>query len=434
MIYRVISRLWLCGLLLGLGSPALAQPETARAAKPVSGPMVAGVQPSAACVWLHLPAGQQAWVQAQDTVGGALIVGLATTHPEPSDSIVVFRLESLQPHTYYRYQVGWRGSATAVATGHFRTPPPPGTPADFTFALGSCAFIAQPYPPTGYPIFGHIHAQKPDLMLWLGDNTYLWGGEWADTSAAFRRYTYNRAIPDVQPLLADAAHYAIWDDHDFGPNDADSTLPTRAAMRRLFQRFWPPAPSDAPPGGTTGYFRWGDTEFFLLDDRYWRTPKRRVPRRQRTQLGAAQRAWLLAGLQRSTASFKFVAIGGQFLTTNGRGETFANGFRAERRALLRALDSAQIRNVVFLTGDRHFAELTARRPHHAPVQYELTASPLTAGVARARRNRYRVAGTVTRENNFATISVSGPASARQLTLTSFSATGDKRWQRVVPAH
>jgi alkaline phosphatase D len=57
----------------------------------------------------------------------------------------------------------------------FRKDPP-----DFTFAIGSCAYVNEerldrPGKPYGsnYHIFNFILAQKPDFMLWLGDNTYL---------------------------------------------------------------------------------------------------------------------------------------------------------------------------------------------------------------------------------------------------------------------
>ena len=414
---------------------SLAQP-TPSAPGLLAGPMVAGVRPTEALIWVQLRAGQQAWVVAQDsaTLGVSSPPNTSPANPaNPASGAARCHLTGLHPATWYRYQVWLIGWSRPAGSGHFRTPPADTATTDFTFALGSCAFIADPYPAGGYPIFFRIHEQHPDLMLWLGDNVYLWGGEWNDPAAAIRRYAHTRAAPELAPLLANTAHAAIWDDHDFGPNSGDSTLPTRATMLDVFRQFWAPDFYAAPPGGTTGHFSWGDAEFFLLDNRYWRTPRRGTPRRARSQLGAAQRAWLLKGLRASTATFKFVAVGGQVLTTSVHGETFARGFRAERRALLQSLDSAQVKNVVFLTGDRHFAELSVRRPRAAPAQYDLTASPLTAGPAKPSANRLRVAGTVIQGNNFATIKLSGPRGARKITFSGFDATGERRWQRIVAA-
>jgi alkaline phosphatase D len=409
------------------------QAQTAPTGALQGGPMVGGVSPTSAMIWLHATAAGPFRVEARDSAAHLTVA--AQTDPMAADSIVVLRLDQLRPNTRYSYQIRQAHQAMVVGTGHFRTAPADSAQAtDFTFALGSCAFIHAPYRPEGYSIFQRIHEQKPDLMLWLGDNVYLWGGEWNDPAAATRRYAYTRRTPEMQPLLADAAQFAIWDDHDFGPNDADGTLPTKDAMLAIFRRFWPHALYEAPTGSATGHFRWGDTEFFLLDDRAWRTPLKGTARRARTQLGAAQRAWLLQGLAKSTATFKFIAVGGQFLSPNARGETFANGFNRERKRLLHALDSTQIRNVVFLTGDRHFAELSRREERGVPTLYDLTASPLTAGPAKPRgRNRYRVAGTLIRGFNFATVRVSGLRGARQLTLTGFDEAGQARWQHTVRA-
>lgn len=404
--------------------------------------MVAGVRPTEALIWLVPPDFYSALrvVVSPDSAGAAVRTSSVpmTAAPGGPAGAVVAHLRGLRPNTRYVYQIQPTGATAAriwpvLGSGHFRTPPPDTVLTDFTFAVGSCALVLDPYPTGGYPIFGHIHQQRPDLMLWLGDNVYLGGDEWLHPPAAIHRYAHVRALPNLQSLLADATNVAIWDDHDFGPNNADSTLPTRAAMLGVFRAFWPHDLYEAAPGGATGHFRWGDAEFFLLDGRYWRTPKHGTAPRHRSQLGARQRAWLVAGLARSTATFKFVAVGGQVLSTNAHGETFANGFRRERRALLRALDSAQVKNVVFLTGDRHFGELSVRRPRRAPVQYDLTASPLTAGTAKVRANRRRVRGTAAHTHNFATIRMGGAAGARHLTLTSFDGAGRQLWQQQIAA-
>ncbi len=89
---------------------------------------------------------------------------------------------------------------------------------------------------------------------------------------------------------------------------------------------------------------------------------------------------------------------------------------------------------MFLSGDRHFAELSRRQAPGKPTIYDLTASPLTAGPARPKgRNRYRVPGTLIRGFNFATIRVSGAKGARQLTLTGFDVDGRQQWQHAVSA-
>lgn len=300
--------------------------------------------------------------------------------------------------------------------------------ASFTFATGSCALVFDPYEQgRHYEIFPSIAAKQPDFMLWLGDNVYLGRDEWTTPERRRARYAHTRALPQLQHLLGSTSHVAIWDDHDFGPDDADRTTVDRRAARETFELFWPNPPQARPEsGGITTTFRWGDAEFFLLDNRSFRSPPH-TPRRTRTQLGADQIAWLLRGLRRSTAVFKIIATGGQALSPGGRGETFAHHYNRERRALLDSLRHYAIPGVVLLTGDRHYTELSRLKRRQAPALYELTVSPFTAGPAKPRTNRYRVRGTAVSEANFATLTVAGAT----LTMRVFNAAGRPIWEKTI---
>jgi alkaline phosphatase D len=88
--------------------------------------------------------------------------------------------------------------------------------------------------------------------------------------------------------------------------------------------------------------------------------------------------------------------------------------------------------VFFLSGDRHVAQmLRIQRPGLYPL-HEITTSPLTAGVAKStdleRNNPDVVPGTLFEERNFATLTVSGPRTRRELTLELRDTRGDKRWE------
>ena len=58
-------------------------------------------------------------------------------------------------------------------------------------------------------------------MLWLGDNIYTREVDFYSLSGYQKRYTHTRNIKEMQPLLSNTHHYAIWDDHDYGPNNTD---------------------------------------------------------------------------------------------------------------------------------------------------------------------------------------------------------------------
>jgi len=314
-------------------------------------------------------------------------------------------------------------------------------PPVFTVAAGSCAYVNEPrYDRPGspygsnYAIFDAIAQQKPELMLWLGDNIYLREADWYTRTGIFHRYTHARSLPELQRLLAATHHYAIWDDHDYGPNDSDGTWINKDIAWEAFQAFWG-NPTFGLPGqkGCTTQFQYADVDFFLLDNRYYRTPNdcKTCPC---TVLGKAQLDWIRGALAASQAPYKVVAMGGQFLNTYAGYETYANLCPAERDSLLAFIEREGIQGVLFLTGDRHHSELSAYKNARGHWVYELTTSPLTSGVntgAAREINRNRVEGTLVTQHNFALLRFSGPRTQRQVELSLLSTAGEVLWKRTI---
>jgi alkaline phosphatase D len=270
-------------------------------------------------------------------------------------------------------------------------------------------------------------------MLWLGDNVYLREPDWGTWSGFLHRYTHMRSAPELQRLLRSTHHYAIWDDHDFGPNDADGSFVGAAMAQRAFDLFWPNPEGRAPGvGGITTQFSYADVDFFLLDDRTFRVPPK-VRTAALTLLGEAQIDWLIRALRYSDATFKVVALGGQFLNP---GEVFENyaTFPAERQRLLDRLDQEGFKNVVFLTGDRHHTVLSSLKLKGGATVLDLTVSPLTSGVHSPKEeNTLAVEGTLVEQRNFATLNFRGAKGARELVITVRDSEGKPLWERVIPA-
>ncbi|MBL7982725.1 MAG: alkaline phosphatase family protein [Flavobacteriales bacterium] len=315
-----------------------------------------------------------------------------------------------------------------------RTDPPP-----FTMAIGSCAYINEPaYDRPGrayggeYVIFDAIADKKPDVMLWLGDNIYLREPDWGSRSGYLHRYTHARSTPELQRLLRSTHHYAIWDDHDFGPNDADGSFVQSALAREMFDLFWP-NPTCGVPGvnGTTTMVNHVDVDLFLMDDRTFRVPGN-LMNSTPALLGNEQLDWLIRALKASSAPFKLVAIGSQVLNDAAVYENYAT-MPQERAELLRRIEEEGIHGVIFLTGDRHFTELSEVRLKDGRVVYDLTVSPLTSGVYKAKEtNTNRVEGTVVEERNFATLSFSGTLKERVMLIRVFDSKGTLLWERSIP--
>lgn len=323
----------------------------------------------------------------------------------------------------------------AQALWQYRTDPPP-----FTVAMGSCMYVNEPkYDRPGqgyggnYEIFESIHQKRPDAMLWLGDNVYLREADWYTRTGIMHRYTDQRSIKELQPLLASTHHYAIWDDHDFGPNDSDRSFHLKDLTLEAFNLFWA-NPTYGVPGveGITTFFKYNDMDFFLLDDRYNRSPNNRKTG-EPTLLGKPQLEWLIDALVASRAPFKFVAIGGQVLNTAEVYETYAHHHGAEREYLLKRIEEEDLKGVIFITGDRHHTELSQYTNAAGNVVYDFTVSPLTSGAARnvTEVNAHRVEGTLVTQRNFGLLEVSGPRKARRLKLSIYDVSGKELWTRSV---
>ncbi|HEX2616618.1 MAG TPA: alkaline phosphatase D family protein [Flavobacteriales bacterium] len=314
-----------------------------------------------------------------------------------------------------------------------------GDPPDFSFATGSCAYVNErPYDrpdgPSGpyggdYGIFNSIAATHPDLMLWLGDNVYLREPDWGSWSGILHRYSHTRSLPELQPLLRATHHYAIWDDHDFGPNDADGSFINAALTTKAFDLFWPNPPCTMPGvGGIATSFTYADVDFFLLDDRSFRVPPD-VLTDTPTMLGRAQIDHFIRALKYSDATFKIVALGGQLLNSADAYETYST-YPAERQWIIDRITQEGIKGVVFLTGDRHFTELSELDLPNGQPLYDLTVSPLTSGpYVSKEENKLAVPGTRVGQRNFGLLSVSGKRGARNLHISVRDKDGTELWVR-----
>jgi alkaline phosphatase D len=378
----------------------------------------------------------------------------SVTRPIRTDAVITEKntgytakivVDNLEPGRQYSYKILLNGrEVPQPAPLYFKTQPlwrwRTNAP-DFTLATGSCAYVNEtPYDRPGkpygseYQVFSRIHEQNPDLMLWLGDNVYFREPDWASRAGMIHRYTHDRAIPELRALLASTRHYAIWDDHDFGPNDSDRSWVHKETSWEIFKAFWgnPTFGVEGEKGCTT-YFQYMDVDFFLLDNRYFRSANfcKTCPR---SALGAHQLQWLKNALAGSQAPFKIIAVGGQFVTTSQDHETFAGMFPAERDSILRFIEQENIKGVVFLTGDKHFTELSALKNKAGNWVYDLTCSPLTSGVNSygvKEKNDYRVDGTVVMEHNFALLRFTGPYKAREMEIRVIDAKGKEHWKRSI---
>jgi len=391
-----------------------------------SGPMLGPITLRDATIWVQTK--QVTFVQIEYKIKGS-IDSFQESAPVIADAsnhfMVTIHLVNLIPGTNYEYKVKIKNEYLSLAYPlefrtqehwQFRKEAP-----DFSFAAGSCFYVNdvtydRPGKPYGgeYEIIKAISGTRPDFMLWLGDNTYFREGDYESKSGIYYRQSHTRSLPELQPLLAQVPHYAIWDDHDYGPNDSDWTYPLKGHALEAFKNFWPSEAYGAGhTDGVTSSFVWNDCQFFMLDNRWYRT----VQKENGTILGDIQKYWLKEALLASTASFKFVAVGGQFLSDYAAFENFAN-YKDERQELIDFIDENKIKNVVFLTGDRHHSEISHLVTPNGIKIYDITSSALTSTTYDHSKepNTYRIPGSMISERNFAVFKVTGERKDRKLSV------------------
>ncbi len=297
---------------------------------------------------------------------------------------------------------------------------------NLTFLLGSCAF---PYPFLFWKagdrelIFDAMTEQEKDFMIWMGDNVYYLNGEWRSNQRMHQKNLQMRFNTRLEKFLKSCPQYAIWDDHDFGGNNARSNHRYKYQALDIFKQYWnnPYTGLDTTPG-VFCHFSQQDADFFLLDARFHA--------RDSTMLGLSQTEWLFERLKASTANFKFVVSGTQILPDNPSGEDMGD-FGNDREKLLAFLAEEKINGVIFLSGDRHYGELMRLDRETAYPLYEMTSSPLTSLVnpGYTRNNPLRQPETLAVVANFGKVELMGAGKSRFCRLSLFNKGGQLLWQK-----
>ena len=391
-------------------------------------------------IWVHWPNDDEKvsllYSNPSSQIGGEISFAFSNENNHSRKAI----LSALQPGTLYTFFLKGKNYQSKVyefttqELWQWRKDAPP-----FSIAFGSCTYVNdtefdRPGKPYGQSdsIFNVISSLKPNAMIWGGDNIYLREGDFETQTNMENRYIKAREIPSIQKLLSTCPQYAVWDDHDFGPNDSHSSFQYKKESLAAFKEMWGNSNYGFPQNENnciTGKVSVNDVDLYLLDNRSFRIPPGTegvTPQ----MLGKEQIQWLIEDLKSSKASFKLVVIGSQVLSTVADFENYAN-YKEEQELLLQLINKNNIKNVVFLTGDRHFAELSEIKLSNNIRVLDITASPLTSRPYSNSKeiNSNRVEGTFVGEQNFALISFIGTAKERTLNIDLIYKNGKSCWKK-----
>jgi alkaline phosphatase D len=315
--------------------------------------------------------------------------------------------------------------------------------------FGSCADQSKPQ-----PVWDPVLAGRNDLFIFLGDNIY---GDSRNMAVLRAKYGELAAIPGFANLRETTPIVAVWDDHDFGENDAGAEFPQKESSRRLFLDFWnEPANSPrrerdgvyasyvfGPPGqrvqvilpdmrynrgpllpldlGGADYKAWGQKRVAAgleMPGPYVRNPDRRA-----TMLGERQWAWLERQLE-VPAELRLFGSSLQVLADFTGWESWAN-FARDRDRLFDAIRRKRANGVLFLSGDIHYAELSKLDVNVPYTLWDLTSSGLTEEWKVPTPNANR-ASEVVSDANFGFIDIDWKGAGTTLKLGIVDAKGTPR--------
>jgi alkaline phosphatase D len=419
----------------------------------VAGPMIGYVEHQSALIWVEVepkvksvcieywPLGSNADKSQQCFTG--------TLNQEFNP--VKIELNGLKINTAYQFQVIIDSKLADKRTHQFKTKKvwarwSKNDPADFSVMIGSCTYLNDSiYDRPGKPygqnpaIFNTMTKQPADFMIWTGDNLYLREADWSSPWGIKRRFSRDRSRKELQELLAVRPNYAIWDDHDFGPNDSNHSYELKDVTMNTFKDYWGNKTFGEDGKGIYSKFNFEDAEFFLLDNRYFRSANELKdsingkPNPEKLMFGPKQMKWLKDALISSQSNFKVIIMGGQALNPIADKECFRS-YPAEFNELIEFISGNKIEGIFFISGDRHFSELISIKPTGTYALYDFTCSPLTSGTyknvskTKEGNNPNRVEGTLLTDNNFGLVEFYGKKDERAVKFSTYDIDGKKRWE------
>ena len=265
-------------------------------------------------------------------------------------------------------------------------------------AFGSCNNQDLPQ-----PLWPFIIDSKPDVWVWLGDNIY---GDTEDMAHLKSKYEKQKQQPGYAQLIKQSKIIGIWDDHDFGRNNAGKEYGPKADSKKLLLDFLD-VPADAPERSREGAYSshsFGNppnkVKVILLDDRYFRDELKvrfrlMFKNRKGDILGEAQWQWLEQELTNSDANVHIIGNGIQIVSRKYSEEKWAN-FPKARKRLFKLIEKTKPDRLVLLSGDRHISEISKIELEEYPYPiYEITASGMTHTRKLPKgKGKYHVSGPV----------------------------------------
>lgn len=276
-----------------------------------------------------------------------------------------------------------------------------------TIAFGSCNNQKKEQ-----SIWPNIAADKPELWIWSGDIVYA---DTEDMRIKADAYQKQKVNPAYQKFLAQVPAIGIWDDHDYGFNDACKTYSKKDQSKKLLLSFLnvdENRPVNDRKGAYQSYTFGSEgkrVKIILLDTRYFRDElevnpdkggARYLQNKTGDVLGFEQWKWLEKQLSQSSADVHIIVTSVQLIAQEHNYEKWGN-FPAARRKFLKLIGKTNPACPILISGDRHIAEISMIKiPDLETHLYEITSSGLTHTwkTLKEEANQYRVGDLIAKLN------------------------------------
>lgn len=265
----------------------------------------------------------------------------------------------------------------------------------YKVGFGSCLHQNKPQ-----EIWNAIEKENIQSFFFLGDNVYG-DDETEDLEKLKKAYEIQKTkLPN---WLNNIEIMSIWDDHDFGENDAGKDYKLKEKSKEIFFNFWNSYGAEFNVENQTYFSKLVEIKskkilFLGLDTRYYRTELIgnsgsyiKNDDVKATILGKDQWNWLEDEFSKEV---DFIVLGSsiQVLPLDHGWEKWGN-FEYERNRLIKLIENSGI-NCLIISGDRHRAGI-----YKYEKIYEITSSSLNLSFSKNEEiDKYSIEKTYPEEN------------------------------------
>ncbi len=271
--------------------------------------------------------------------------------------------------------------------------------AEIVYKLGIGSCVDQDYPT---PAWASLEKESINSFFFLGDNIY---GDVPSGRLDNVILSYEKLNDQMPSWLKNTEKLVIWDDHDYGLNDAGANYIYKAESQQIYNDAWNIDQNDPRRSREGIYFSElkdiaGKKILIVgLDTRYFRSNLIKIGNSYKphknsntTILGPTQWQWLEKELSREH-DILILASSIQVLATEHRFEKWAN-IPHERDRLLALLNKLSSK-VLIISGDRHRSGF-----YKLDNIYEFTSSSLNKGIFPSYESDSLLLGKTYTQNNY----------------------------------